>query len=446
MLVAAAVASLVGAAPALAAWEAPVRASVGPLPARSPDVAVNARGDAAAVWVRGTGRAAMIVTSLRPTGGEWGAAQAISRRGRPAIDPQVTIDARGLVVVTWRQVVRTRRVRTERGSRRQAVYVARARERGVADPRWSPISTLSDPSHKVGPVRLATDDDGGAVVAWHWGTGTNPRVPGFVGQVQVAERIGAATWTAAERVSRSSLCSEVRKPHVVSGGRGHVVVWWQCDLPGGRSTAVAITRAPGEPFGPEGELPFRTASDVSADLAVSDAGDAAAVSAAADGDLRWWSGDVGSRLALQSLPTLSATERTAPEAGPPQIAVNASGDALTTWTDPFGRARSAPVASDLGVGAASSLGVTAGDAITARVAVTDTTRRGVVVWIADRRVRAASRGADGRIGSGETVSPAGVSVADPPAVAVDAGGTAVLLWTRAVRGRPVVERTSGPVS
>ncbi len=41
------------AAPALGAWGAPVRASTGSEPARSPDVAVNATGDAVAAWVSG---------------------------------------------------------------------------------------------------------------------------------------------------------------------------------------------------------------------------------------------------------------------------------------------------------------------------------------------------------------------------------------------------------
>jgi hypothetical protein len=51
------------AAPAAAAWGDAERASVGPLDATSPDVALNARGDAAAVWVRGSGRGRQIVAS-----------------------------------------------------------------------------------------------------------------------------------------------------------------------------------------------------------------------------------------------------------------------------------------------------------------------------------------------------------------------------------------------
>lgn len=162
-ILAVAAAALAGAPCAMAAFEAPERASKGPLPAHSPDVAVNARGDAVAVWVRGTRRAAMIVASLRPAGGDWGEPQAISRRGRPAIDPQAAIDAQGLAVVVWRQIDRVRRVRTEDGRRRQAVYVVHARERAQADARWSPITALSSARQKVGPPRIAIDDAGGAL-------------------------------------------------------------------------------------------------------------------------------------------------------------------------------------------------------------------------------------------------------------------------------------------
>lgn len=440
-----AVSALAAAPVASAAFEAPERASKGPLPARTPDVAVNAQGDAAAAWVRGAGRAAMVVVSGRAAGGGWDEPQAISRRGRPAIDPQIAIDAQGLVVVAWRQVDRVRRVRTEDGRRRQAVYVTRARERLLTDARWSPITTLSSTRQKVGPPRLAIDDTGQAVAAWHWGTGTNPRAPGFVGEVQVSERAMTGGWSTPARASRATLCGEVRLPRVAVGARGHAVVWWQCDLPGDRSTALAISREPGQPFGDEAELPFRGDADVSASLVVSASGRVAAVSAAADGSLAWWAADVTDRLSLQALPALGPAERSDPVAGAPRIAANAGGDALTAWTDRSGRPRAAPIAAELGVGAPATLGPPSEDTAGMRVAMADTARRGALAWTADGRVLGAARGADGGIGPTEVLSGRGVT-GDPPAVGVDAAGNAVVFWTRTVGGRTVVERAGGPAS
>lgn len=445
MVAAAAVTALATAPAATAAFGPPERASLGPLPAHSPDLSVNARGDAVAVWTRGTGRAAMVVASLRPAGGTWSAPEAISRRGRPAIDPQVGVDAQGLVLVTWRQVERVRRVRTEDGRRRQAVYVARARERAVDSGRWSPITTLSSARHKVGPPRLGIDDAGGAVVAWHWGTGTNPRAPGFVGEVQVVERAPTGGWSAPARVSRSSLCSEVRLPRVAVGARGHGVVWWQCDLTGDRSTAIAVARTPGAAFGGESELPFRGAGDVSANIVIADGGRLAAVSAGTGGMLRWWATDVADPLSLQPLPALGPAERSDPEAGAPRIAANATGDALTAWTDLAGRPRAAPIAANLGVGAPATLGSSADDTAGMRVAMADTSRRGALAWTAAGRVLAAIRGADGGIGPTEVLSGRGVE-SGAPAVGVDAAGDAIVLWTRSVGNRTVIERAAGPTS
>jgi hypothetical protein len=182
VILAAGLALAAGASPGAAgAWGGPERASPGPLPARSPDVAANARGDAAAVWVRGSGRAAAVVATVRAAGGPWERAQAISRRRWPAIDPRVAVDPSGRVVVTWRQAVRTRVVRVRGERRRQAVYVVRARERLAQPARWERIRTLSSERHKAGAPEIGVDASGTALAAWHWGTGGRPGEPGFVG-------------------------------------------------------------------------------------------------------------------------------------------------------------------------------------------------------------------------------------------------------------------------
>lgn len=431
---------LAAAGPAAAAWESPQRASKGPLAAHSPTVSLNGRGDGAAAWVRGTGRAAMIVVSLRSAGGSWSDPVAVSRRGRPAIDPAVAVDPRGHVTVAWRQVVGSRLVRSRGALRRRAVYVARVRERLIADDRWGAIATLSSPRQKVGAPQLGVDEAGRAVAAWHWGTGTTPRDRGYVGQVQIVERPGDGGWTRPRTVSTSSLCTEVRRPRVSVGPRGGAVVWWQCDLPRRRSTAVGVAHAPGDGFGPEVELPFRTEGDVSAHLAISAAGRAVAVSADGRGGLRWWRGEVGSTLRLTGVPALGGAERAETGAGGPRIAVNAAGDALSAWSDRFAVPRAAPMAVDLGVGASAALDLPGTAASRVRVTIGGSVRRAVVAWIADGRVYAATRAVDGAIEQGIPISGIGVSDRDPPALASDATGNAVMLWTRILRGRPVVER------
>jgi hypothetical protein len=404
-------------------------------------VATNARGDAVAAWVRGARRGQMIVVSARSAGGGWSEPVAISRRRRAAIDPVATIDAQGGIAVVWRQVARVRRVPTADGTRRQAVYVVRARQRALGATRWSRVTTLSSLRQKVGAPSAGVDATGDLIAAWHWGTGTSPSDPGYVGQVQYAERPADGDWTGPRRISRSRACSEVRRPKVAIGARGDAVIWWQCDLPAGRSAAVAVTRPAGGALGPEAPLPIIQRGDVMADLAVSPAGRASAVSAGADGTVQWWRGDVGGTLTLSALAALTTTERIDVDSGPPRIAVNAAGDALTSWTDLLGRPRAAPVATDLGVGAPVSLDDAARDAGPSDVVVGDG-RQGAVAWYADGRVMAAQRAAGGGFAPAVPISGSGVLPGDGVAVAGNGAGRAVAFWTRSVSGRTVVERAA----
>ena len=339
------------AAPAGAVWGGAERASVGPMDATNPDVALNARGDAAAVWVRGTGRSRQIVASSRPVGGEWSRPEGISRRGRPSIDPKVAVAPDGRIVTVWRQVARNRAVRVGGRRRAQAVYVARARERPLASAGWEPIVTLSSPRQKVGRVFLGLDGRGLAVAAWHWGTGTRPGNPGYVGEVQVAERAVGAAWGEARRASTGEDCVQVRRPRVAVGSAGHAAVWWQCDLGRGASVAAGVARGPDEPFGAEARMPISGGREIAADMAVGPDGRAVAVSGV-DGTLRWWRGPVSQAgVALAELPALGTSERLTRGVGSPRIAAGSSGDALSAWIAPAGTTRTAPIAGDLGVAA-----------------------------------------------------------------------------------------------
>lgn len=429
---------LAAAAPAAAAWMPARRASQGPLPARRADVAVNARGDAAMAWVQGAGNGRAIVVSRRPAGAAWDPATPISDPGQAAIDASVGVDAAGGVTVVWRQLERTRLVRTAHGRRRQPVLVVRARQRGPQDPGWGPVATLSSARQKAGTPEVGVDAAGEALAAWHWGTGTSPSDPGFVGQVQYASLTPGRGWSAAQRISRTPACRDVRRPHVAVAPSGDAAIWWQCDLHGGRSTAIGVSRPANGTVGREAELPFRQRGDVAADLDVGGAG-FVAVSAAADGTLSWWRGSLGATLSATPLATLAAAERANRTAGPPRIAGSPEGDALSAWIDSGGRPRATPVAPDLGAGAPTSLADAAGVPGPVGVAAA-AGRRGAVAWIADGRVYGAQRTAAGELPPASTLSAPGVLPADPPAVAADATGAAVVAWTRRVGGRTVVER------
>ena len=343
-------------ASAAAAWSPAEQASVGPLAARSPDVAMNRRGDAAAAWVRGTGRKAMVVVSLRAADGGWSRPEGVSRRGRPAVDPQVALDADGRVVVVWRQVVGSRLVRFAGKRRRKPVLVVRARERQAAAARWDPIRTLSSPRQTAGRPDLAIDGRGVAVATWHWGTGNTSADPGYHGEVQVSEGHGAQTWSLPVGVSGSDACDRLRAARVSVGDAGEAVVWWQCDLAGDRTTAYASSRVPDQPFTADRELPFQSAGALAADLVVS--GNGTVVGVSAEGVvLHFWRGPVlADGISLEELPVAGSRPSLDPDGGPPQVDVNAGGDALAAWIGADLRTRAAVIAADLGVAAPTAVG------------------------------------------------------------------------------------------
>jgi hypothetical protein len=141
---------------------------------------------------------------------------------------------------------------------------------------------------------------------------------------------------------------------------------------------------------------------------------------------------------LAQLPALGTAELTQPGAGSPRIAVGSSGDALSAWIGRGGVTRAAPIAGDLGVGAPLTLGQDR-SASRARVAV-GSERRGAVAWLADGRVLAVARGADGNSSARAPLSGPGVPSRQPPALAMDESGTAVAMWSRDLGRRSVVER------
>lgn len=438
------VAALVfGAAPLAAAeWSAPERVSPEGSEGRSPAVAVGPSETAAVAWVHGSWRQRTIAVAVRDADGRWDRPVRVSRRGGLAIDPQVAVDAAGRVTVVWRQTAGRQTLRI--GGRRvvRRVWVAQARRRD-ADGGWGPVVTLSPPRLKVGAPSLGVDDDGRAVVAWHWGTGSSPLRSGFVGQVQVATFDGAA-WSRPRRVSGVGACREERRPAVAVGPAGHAVVRWQCDVRGG-STTFAVARTPGaSEWSTRRELPFRTAGDQNADLGVGADGTVVAISAARGGAVRWWRGAVTmAGVSLAALPVARAAESAGGGGRAVRISVPADSGALSVWRGPDDAVRAAPVAPMLGAGTPVTL---ARNGSHARIAAAGA-RRGVAAWLepvgpdGELGVMASIRGGDGVWSSIRRVSPLGrIGAAASPRLAGGWRGSALVAWQRTVDGRPVVER------
>jgi hypothetical protein len=432
-LAAAGALGLAASAPAMGAWGPPQRASTGPGDAGSPDVAVNEHGDAAAIWVQETGGRGRIVASVRRAAGPWSRPAPVSPAGLAAIDPRVAIDASGRAVAVWRQVVRTRVLQ----GRRQAVYVARSRERRPGG-GWGAVATLSDDRQKVGTPELAMDGRGVAIATWHWGTGTRAGTPGHIGEVQVAEKRPGGAWSRSRRASGRTGCAlDTRLPQTAAGAGGHAVVWWQCDQAGGRAAFDAIGRgpSPGAWSAPR-RLPVRIAREQAVDLAVAPDGTVLGLSVVPARPPVAWRGpsplgradSLGLTQLTVLLPPLAARH-----GGRPAVAT-ASAAALAAWISDSGLALVDPVLDNARVTAVDGPLRARSDVRVAASAIGSA----VAVARSGGGVVATNRAAGGEWAALERISAAGA--AEDAGVGIDATGAAVAYWARRAGGRSVVER------
>jgi len=142
------------------AWHAPTTVSVGPLQAVAPQVAVDAQGTATAVWWDSNGASpatTAVRAATRPVGGAWTASVPLSTGGAVE-DPHVAVDARGDAVAVWR------------GYDQSYVITAAFRPAGGAWQAPVVLSTDAASSYAATP-KVAIDAAGDAVAVWYRSTG-----------------------------------------------------------------------------------------------------------------------------------------------------------------------------------------------------------------------------------------------------------------------------------
>ena len=134
--------------PAGGAWQGPVDLSAAGETAKEPELAVDAAGDAVAIWTRFDGLDFIVQSAAKPAGGGWQGPLDLSAAGQDAEEPQVAIDSCGQcprrLVPLRRQPVRgaeraearrgvgetARRLRRRAERRRTAAGARPGRERG----------------------------------------------------------------------------------------------------------------------------------------------------------------------------------------------------------------------------------------------------------------------------------------------------------------------------
>jgi hypothetical protein len=169
------------------------------------DVAVDAQGNATAVWVQwaGFGDMEILEAATRPAGGGWSASVQL-QAGEQPLSPKVVVSPDGEATVVWlgfdgsNEVVR-----------------AATRPAGGA---WTEPVALSDVNEYAGEPDIAIDPQGNATAVWTTG-------PQFeYGFVQTATRPAGGSWS--EPVALSEESEAAASPHIASDSQGNLTAIW----------------------------------------------------------------------------------------------------------------------------------------------------------------------------------------------------------------------------
>jgi PKD domain len=326
----------------------------------APEVAINAAGDAAIAWIHDIGRDRVLQASIRRgVSGRWPNANDLSDSVLEIRNERIGLDDGGDAVAVWAQRVET-------------AFVVHAEVRPAAVGVWSSATRLSSPGADAsgGPV-LALTSAGRAYVAWI-----------EAGVVRVASGdIRTGVWDPAVTISPSAAAEG--EPALAVNAAGDAVAAWPARTSGGTSVVQVASYRPSTGWTPAGDL-----------------GGAATP-------------------------------------GEPQVALDAAGLAVVVWR---GEGEGAPrAASQVAGGAWSrSVAIASGGGDEPRVAVAPG-GNAVAVWTQDGVAEAALRPA----ASGEWLPAAEIAESDAsgPRISVDSGNGVVVVWIRQASGRLVLEGT-----
>lgn len=280
---------------------------------------------------------------------------------------------------------------------------------------------LSKPNESAAYPQIGMDADGNAVIVWQ--NFNN-------GEVQARRRTATGAFSAVQTIIGGQI------PQIAVDAQGNaVIVWFRFD---GANTRIQARRR-------------SAAGALSAVQTLSAAGrsaDSQQVAIDADGDAviawrRWdglnWRIQARRRAATGVLGPIETLSGPGQDATEPQVAVDASGDAVIVWyrSDGTNQRIQARALSAAGVlGPLQTLSQAGQNALNPQVAVS-AGGKAVIVWQrfveGHWRIQARTRSPGGGLSAIQTLSADSGSASDPQ-VGLDANGNAVIVW---VRGTPV---------
>ena len=173
----------------------------------TPQAAMDARGDAIAVWMRHESDRYVVESAYRPEQGEWEEPVLVSQPGEEGGNPHVAIDGKGDSLVVWR-------------GEDEGKEVLRAAYR-AAGGSWSQPTDVSSPGEAVQSPRAAVDPAGNAIAAW----AGNTAELGADDIVHVSFKPAEGSWEAPKELSSAG--GNSFPSDVVFDNGGNAALTWQ---------------------------------------------------------------------------------------------------------------------------------------------------------------------------------------------------------------------------
>jgi PKD repeat protein len=287
------------------------------------EVGIDAAGDTTAAWEQEAEvekeKYLRATTASRPAGGKWGAPTFLSKNPGNAIEPHIAENGAGEAVVIW-----------ERPPTSEELVEASTRAGPTAS--WSAPAQLDrEETGKIEPApqQVGLDAHGDAVAVWSRLEGTHDIIEAVTG------RVATNRWGASQTISAKGNLVEQEPQVAVDEGGDAVIVWPQWNgteeiVEGVAGSAVTGTWGAAKPIAAAGER------SEDANVAVDSHGDAAAVWLRANTETGGFPAaeaagfDAGPHLEGLSIPSSGTTGQTLSFAVSPLDAWSAL--AATTWS------------------------------------------------------------------------------------------------------------------
>ena len=207
-------------------WSTPDELSAPGAVEAEPDLAVDAAGDAVAVWTQDFGAVTAVQAATRPAGGFWSGPVTLSDATADADQPSVGIDGSGNAVALWSADL----------DGTDAV-VGATKSLGGA---WSGLYPLSDPENGAGHPMVAVAPNGGATAVW---THFDPTA--LTNVVETASRPSAAdAFGSSEIISPTTAWAG--RPAVAVNAAGAATAAWEQDTVMGFAVHAATRTTAGD--------------------------------------------------------------------------------------------------------------------------------------------------------------------------------------------------------